>query len=429
MPLSAKPLASPELVASLGDSSAPRSKNEWRLGLTGGVSMVFESGFVQYPDFPPDTKNFPLPFAGDISGGWLFNGFALWQPEALPFALVLALGLDRRTSVLTAPIAEQDFIVSLRSIHSSTFFSLLPSIRVPIPLFSQPFSLIGGIGVDVLVSSSIQPLVQLVTPGNPQQEYNTTVQPAPLRWNMVLGLGYTWNIPTFFPSGLELFPALTVQVGTKVIQQSDATWNQMALRFSLAASLPFPTAEQQPENRPPAQIPPVIELNTLALNKAQQLWLLLPKLFQPYPIVHIAEPLLPNLTITEKKLIADVLPEQPAPQPQINTPQSFEYQTTQETQLNPMMKLFLDLVAQMMKTQQRLTLRIIGHTDNIGTRRDKQLISEARALAAVRYLHHKGIARTRIFDTGVGDRQPIADNRTEAGRSKNRRLELIILEK
>lgn len=65
-----------------------------------------------------------------------------------------------------------------------------------------------------------------------------------------------------------------------------------------------------------------------------------------------------------------------------------------------------------------------GHTDITGKPDKNQVLSENRAKAVVDYLKTKGIDESRITATGHGQDEPIADNKTTAGRSKNRRVEL-----
>jgi outer membrane protein OmpA-like peptidoglycan-associated protein len=87
----------------------------------------------------------------------------------------------------------------------------------------------------------------------------------------------------------------------------------------------------------------------------------------------------------------------------------------------------LDQVVQLMKENSTLKIEISGHTDNIGKPIDNLKLSGNRAKSVVSYLAAKGIDAKRLLFTGNGDTKPIADNKTEEGRAKNRRTELKVV--
>jgi outer membrane protein OmpA-like peptidoglycan-associated protein len=72
-------------------------------------------------------------------------------------------------------------------------------------------------------------------------------------------------------------------------------------------------------------------------------------------------------------------------------------------------------------------MRVEGHTDDVGGKAANQKLSEQRAAAVVAWLTSHGIAPPRLASQGLGDSKPVADNKTEAGRAKNRRVELVKL--
>lgn len=74
------------------------------------------------------------------------------------------------------------------------------------------------------------------------------------------------------------------------------------------------------------------------------------------------------------------------------------------------------------------TVTIIGHTDSTGSDAINNPLSVDRANAARDYLVSRGVARTRIATDGRGSREPIADNNTQQGRDKNRRVEIYVAE-
>jgi len=88
----------------------------------------------------------------------------------------------------------------------------------------------------------------------------------------------------------------------------------------------------------------------------------------------------------------------------------------------------LDRLLGILNDNPQMKIEISGHTDNTGSLQLNLKLSEDRAKAVVEYLAQKGIDRTRLEFKGFGPQQPIADNATADGRSKNRRVEFKILE-
>lgn len=73
-----------------------------------------------------------------------------------------------------------------------------------------------------------------------------------------------------------------------------------------------------------------------------------------------------------------------------------------------------------------LKIEIEGHTDNIGSDAYNQTLSEKRAGAVLDYLSNNGVPSTNITARGLGKSDPVADNKTPAGRKLNRRVEMIV---
>lgn len=79
----------------------------------------------------------------------------------------------------------------------------------------------------------------------------------------------------------------------------------------------------------------------------------------------------------------------------------------------------------LLKAQPALKLAIEGHTDNVGNAASNKALSEARARSVVTAAVAGGVAATRLSAAGYGTERPVADNRGEEGRAKNRRVELV----
>lgn len=82
-------------------------------------------------------------------------------------------------------------------------------------------------------------------------------------------------------------------------------------------------------------------------------------------------------------------------------------------------------IVKLMQADAALKLTIEGHTDNVGSPAHNKTLSEARAAAVVAALRAQGIAADRLQAKGFGQDKPIADNGSEDGRAKNRRVELV----
>lgn len=85
----------------------------------------------------------------------------------------------------------------------------------------------------------------------------------------------------------------------------------------------------------------------------------------------------------------------------------------------------VDEIAKLMQQDPSLKLTIEGHTDGSGDAKRNKALSQQRADAVVDALAAAGIAKERLHAVGLGDGKPVADNSDEAGRARNRRVELV----
>ena len=97
--------------------------------------------------------------------------------------------------------------------------------------------------------------------------------------------------------------------------------------------------------------------------------------------------------------------------------------------IQPRLMPILDQFAQGLNQQPSMEVRIVGHTDNTGSDAINNPLSVNRAQSARDYLVSRGVATSRISIDGRGSREPIADNSTEAGRARNRRIDIFLAER
>ena len=102
------------------------------------------------------------------------------------------------------------------------------------------------------------------------------------------------------------------------------------------------------------------------------------------------------------------------------------YFDVNKTELKPESEPTLHEMVQLMKSQSSLKLLVVGHTDNVGAFACNMDLSQRRAQSVVDTLISKhAVAKDRLIPIGVSFAAPVASNKTEEGRSKNRRVELV----
>ncbi|MDO8699913.1 MAG: OmpA family protein [Rhodoferax sp.] len=112
----------------------------------------------------------------------------------------------------------------------------------------------------------------------------------------------------------------------------------------------------------------------------------------------------------------------------LNIPSDISFDTGRadiKSNLHPI----LDQFAQGLSGQPNTEVRIVGHTDSTGSEAVNNPLSINRAASARDYLVARGVESRRILIDGRGEREPIADNGTDAGRAKNRRIEIFLAER
>ena len=88
----------------------------------------------------------------------------------------------------------------------------------------------------------------------------------------------------------------------------------------------------------------------------------------------------------------------------------------------------LTKIAELLEKMKKVRIIVEGHTDSVGSAELTQKLSESRADSGRDYLVAQGVDATEITTVGRGESQPIASNDTQEGRSKNRRVEIVIEE-
>jgi outer membrane protein OmpA-like peptidoglycan-associated protein len=109
----------------------------------------------------------------------------------------------------------------------------------------------------------------------------------------------------------------------------------------------------------------------------------------------------------------------------VNVPSDISFDVGR-ADIKPNLRPVLDQFAQGLDPTMRV--RVVGHTDSTGSDAINDPLSRQRAASVKQYLEDRGVAGSRIDAVGRGEHEPVADNATDTGRARNRRVEIFLRE-
>ena len=98
---------------------------------------------------------------------------------------------------------------------------------------------------------------------------------------------------------------------------------------------------------------------------------------------------------------------------------------TGKSTIRPDSETALNEVFRLLQANPSWAMLVAGHTDNVGTQATNLALSRQRAQSVISWLSGRGVEEARLVPAGFGDTRPIAENKDEAGRQKNRRVDLV----
>lgn len=111
----------------------------------------------------------------------------------------------------------------------------------------------------------------------------------------------------------------------------------------------------------------------------------------------------------------------------LNVPNDISFDVNSAS-IKPELRAVLDPFVHSLQGDANVRVNIVGHTDSTGSDAINNPLSLERAHSVRDYLSSRGVSASRIETSGRGEREPVADNTSEAGRAKNRRVEIFLRE-
>jgi outer membrane protein OmpA-like peptidoglycan-associated protein len=415
-----------------------RYVGDWWFGINGGTNVSFYFSKLRMPltysvfDTLIPTPDSLINFPSGFGIGYYIGLYGEWMPRDSKWGASLSLFLQdfRSGRAQTSPSADT-MKEAYEAITDFNYISISPSARYNLPV--SGLYLMGGPDFDITMTWKLTNRFLFVNTGNINQDKANVMSPTKFRFGIHAGIGYEFLVADIKHKFRVLFnPYITLNGGTSLISDYGSSRNTIFARIGVAIKVGPDEVKKDTLQYNPNFHPPPESYATARHEKGPDFpGFIIPLLAleaKPVERPKVSEEVAEASTIDTKIGV----PENTAPSRKITiragARRTFDFPSSASTTLSNDVKDYLDAVSEFLKDNPNSTVRIVGHSDDQGTFSQNQKRSEERARQVVQYLVSKGISTGRLFPRGDGARVPLGDNRTEDGRKKNRRVEIVIVQ-
>lgn len=361
--------------------------------------------------------------------GYGFGLLAEYNPVTSRYGGFLNINYSIRTLDSETDIENKSLELKYSINSNISYLELRPAFRYDISP-SGIYAFIGP-GIDIPVSQEGQQLESFVNSGDIKEYNKFEYDDLKMRFYVHLGAGIDLFMADIAGTRVRFSPYFTADLGTSIVGKqnggvSDSDIGLASARVGLSVKFGNDNRRVERLKFDPNYVGPDYDiagidsevnlsgnLKDTTINSTDIAYYK-----KPEPEI-IEDPIVENEEVIEE-------PENISME--TNKMKFFDFPTPAATDITPQLKTYLNSVIKYMKENPSSEIRVVGHSDNMGTPEQNQRRSVVRKDKVVRYLLSKGIDRYRILDRGEGDRRPIADSRTPEGRKKNRRVEITIVQ-
>lgn len=414
-----------------------RSLGTWWFGLSVGFDGLMSIGTLRVPRISEKPIEFLtdddfIYFPGGFGTGFNIGLYGEWRPPESDLGVTLKLLYDNRiNSSKTEPSNDSlQTFYEHQLTQSFISFSIDANYRLPI----EGLNLFGGFDFDILVNHDSKWRKEFINTGRIDQFHPDSSRGVKSRVGINVGISYDIYTLDMY-GGLRVFlsPYFSVHAGSNIFSDFNSSRNNIFARLGITIKTGFDekkydTLKFNPNYKEPPKA--IVRINDQGINVRQRTPYFASALkIDDYSLLENRAPVTaqtPSVEVTEKVSQTEVT-EKKKYTFKIGEEKVFNYPTSSATSLSKEMRDYLDELAEFIKSNPGVRVRIQGHSDGTGgTPEINMKRSEDRANAINRYLISKNIPQSRLFPVGYGNTKPIASERTEDGRRMNRRVEIII---
>lgn len=409
---------------------------DWWFGLIGDASYSqFFGDFYAAKNVylaVSDIYNPEFKFTDGNGFGFSIGLLAEYNPISSPHGAFMSIkylnkGLYTETAEINRTL-EAKYLIESRL----KFLEIRPAYRYDFG-FINMYGFIGP-GIDIGIGQTSESLLKFVNTGDIREHYVFDFDKVSTRIYGHFGVGLDLFVTDLNGTRFRFSPFISADFGTRLLGTQNLGDKESSLNFASARlgvtlkigsdQRTFDTLKFDPDYKgPDYQVSTLDSDVNLTGNLKDSL--LVPSDIAYYELPEPIEIVREEPSVTRPAQVEQDIKKFNM---ETNRMKFYEFPTSEATQLTAELKSYLDAVARYLQENPSAEIRVVGHSDNLGTAEENQRRSVIRKDRVVRYLLAKGINRYRILDRGEGDRKPIADTRTPEGRKKNRRVEITIIQ-
>lgn len=427
------------VLDNLDTLSIQRKHTDWWFGVTGGASYGFGLSKLNIPEIIADNGT-PIGDIINYNTGEL-AGFSLglygeWLPIDEMWGVSLKINLyDFRTVNSESDAQPDTFSTIYQNTVKTNYITISPSARYNLPI--EHLYLFSGLDLEFKLSNEVSGKRIFENSARIDVDRIINMNTSGFRAAFHFGIGYD-----VFAADINrkvrafISPNASIHIGTKEISEFGSSRIPFFIKGGVNVKfniddVKYDTLILNPDFiEPPALTVKVSRdagIDYAGVRNEVQIAAQL--LEMPKRIVETVK----NDQNIKVEETVKVQPKKEEPQKKninINPNQKkiFYYPSSMSSTLTTINKEWLDALADYLIKNPQATVRITGHSDNAGTTEQNMERSVQRASNIVNYLLKKGISRRRMLDRGRGALEPVADNTSDAGRAKNRRAEIQIVQ-
>lgn len=419
-----------------------RYHTDWWFGVSGGFGLGIDFSKLYIPEIIADDINLSknkISYNSGTNSGVFLGLYGEWLPVNEMWGGTLRINLLEYRELISYSnsIEGTDKInYKFRNTSSSYYLSIAPSVRYNFPVENLYAFL--GLDLEIKLSDEVLGKKEFSNSALIDHDKILKMNMTGFRIGINAGIGYD-----MFAADINrkvrafISPFASLHIGSTEI--SDFGSSRMPLVVKIGANVKFNIDERKLDTIPlnPNLIETPLAKFSLKKEKGVDFGGFVSK-----ENISIALSVVPQRIVQELKPSSEIKVEETVKHQPVNTEtepvkknivinpnkkKNINYTTSESSTLSKTDKEWLDALAEYLNKNPQATLRITGHSDDAGNTDQNMKRSQNRAAKVVEYLMKKGIARRRLLDLGKGALDPIADNKTEKGRAKNRRVEIEII--